>query len=55
MGLRKARRREAAVVGIGDDLKHDTAMIHPRLGMAMRRAVKRGRVIIPGHAEVGID
>jgi hypothetical protein len=28
-------------------------MIHPRLGMAMRRAIKRGRVIIPGHAKVG--
>ena len=28
-------------------------MIHPRLGMAMRRTLKRGRVIIPGHAKVG--
>ena len=28
-------------------------MIHPRLGMAMRRAIKRSRVIIPGHAKVG--
>ena len=28
-------------------------MIHPRLGMAMRGAIKRGRVIIPGHAKVG--
>ena len=29
---------KAAVVGIGGDLKHGAAMIHPRLGMAMRRA-----------------
>jgi len=41
------------VVGIGGDLEHGAAMIHPRLGMAMRRAIKRGRVIIPGHAKVG--
>ena len=41
---------KAAVVGLGGDLEHGAAMIHPRLGMAMRRAIKRGRVIIPGHA-----
>ena len=44
---------KAAVVGTGGDLEHGAAMIHPRLGMAMRRAIKRGRVIIPGHAKVG--
>jgi hypothetical protein len=44
---------KAAVVGVGGDLEHGAAMIHPRLGMAMRRAIKRGRVIIPGHAKVG--
>jgi len=44
---------KAAVVGIGGDLEHGAAMIHPRLGMAMRRSIKRGRVIIPGHAKVG--
>jgi hypothetical protein len=44
---------KAAVVGIGGDLEHGAAMIHPRLGMAMRSAIKRGRVIIPGHAKVG--
>jgi hypothetical protein len=44
---------KAAVVGIGGDLEHGAAMIHPRLGMAMRRAIQRGRVIIPGHAKVG--
>ena len=46
-------RTKAAVVGIAGDLEHGAAMIHPRLGMAMRRAIKRGRVIIPGHAKVG--
>jgi hypothetical protein len=44
---------KAAVVGLNGDLEHGAAMIHPRLGMAMRRAIKRGRVIIPGHAKVG--
>src|SRR3954447_21103553 len=67
-GLRSPRRRwrhlaraqrscaptpRRPVVGIGGDLEHGAAMIHPRLGMAMRRAIKRGRVIIPGHAKVG--
>jgi hypothetical protein len=44
---------KAALVGIGGDLEHGAAMIHPRLGMAMRRTIKRGRIIIPGHAKVG--
>jgi len=44
---------KAALVGIGGDLEHGAAMIHPRLGMAMRRTIKRGRVLIPGHAKVG--
>jgi hypothetical protein len=44
---------KAALVGIGGDLEHGAAMIHPRFGMAMRRAIRRGRVIIPGHAKVG--
>jgi len=44
---------KAALVGTGGDLEHGAAMIHPRLGMAMRRTLERGRVIIPGHAKVG--
>src|SRR2546421_8888674 len=36
---------KAAVVGIGGDLEHGAAMIHPRLCMAMRRAIKHRRVI----------
>ena len=44
---------KAALVGIAGDLEHGAAMIHPRIGMAMRRTIKRGRVIIPGHAKVG--
>ena len=44
---------KAALVGTSGDLEHGAAMIHPKLGMAMRRAIRRGRVIIPGHAKVG--
>src|SRR4051794_1266995 len=33
---------KAAVVGTGGDLEHGAATIHPRLGMAMRRTIKRG-------------
>jgi Amino acid synthesis len=36
---------KAALGGIGGDLEHGAAMVHPGLGMAMRRAIKRGRVI----------
>ena len=32
---------KAALVGTGGDLEHGAAMIHPRLGMAMRRTLKR--------------
>src|SRR5262245_55162690 len=44
---------KAALVGTDGDREHGAAMIHPRLGMAMRRSLRRGRVIIPGHAKVG--
>jgi hypothetical protein len=44
---------KAALVGTGGDLEHGAAMIHPRLGMAMRKTIRGGRVIIPGHAKVG--
>lgn len=44
---------KAALVGTSGDLEHGAAMIHPRLGMAMRTTLRRGRVIIPGNAKVG--
>jgi Amino acid synthesis len=56
LGSRPSQLRsytKAALVGTSGDLEHGAAMIHPRLGMAMRRTIKRGRVIIPGHAKVG--
>src|SRR4029450_159530 len=44
---------KAAIVGTAGDLEDGAAMIHPRLRTAMRRTIKRARVIIPGHAKVG--
>jgi hypothetical protein len=44
---------KGVIVGTNGDLEHGAAMIHPRLGMAMRKTIRRGRVIIPGHAKVG--
>src|SRR5262245_29341886 len=33
---------KAALVGTAGDLEHGAAMIHPRLGMAMRATLRRG-------------
>jgi hypothetical protein len=44
---------KAALVGTSGQLEHGAAMIHARAGMAMRRAIRRGRVLIPGNAKIG--
>lgn len=44
---------KAAVVGVNGDLEHAAAMIHVRLGLAMRRGIGTGRALIPGNAKVG--
>ncbi|MEW6687706.1 MAG: amino acid synthesis family protein [Pseudomonadota bacterium] len=44
---------KAALVGTGGDLEHGAAMIHVRIGLAMRRGLRRGRALIPGNAKVG--
>jgi hypothetical protein len=43
---------KAALVGTAGDLEHGAALIHPRLGMAMRTTLRRGKVLIPGNAKV---
>lgn len=43
---------KAALVGTSGDLEHGAAMIHARIGMAMRSTIRRGRVLIPGNAKV---
>ena len=44
---------KAALVGTAGDLEHGAAMIHVRLGLAMRKGVRGGAALIPGNAKVG--
>jgi hypothetical protein len=44
---------KAALIGTAGDPEHGAALIHPRLGMAMRATLRRGRVLIPGNAKIG--
>ncbi|MHA6618961.1 amino acid synthesis family protein [Pseudonocardia sp. DLS-67] len=44
---------KAALIGLAGDPEHGAALIHPRLGMAMRATLRRGRVLIPGNARIG--
>ena len=51
---------KAAIVGISGDLEHGHAMIHPKLGKAMRDPIGGGEALIPSAAKVasagtGID
>jgi hypothetical protein len=43
---------KAAIVGVGGDLEHGAAMIHPKLGKPMRAAVGGGKALIPSNAKV---
>lgn len=44
---------KAAIVGLDGDLEHGAAMIHVRLGLAMRQGVGAGLALIPGNAKRG--
>lgn len=44
---------KAAIVGVAGDLEHGGALIHPKLGKAMRAAVGGGKALIPSNAKVG--
>jgi hypothetical protein len=44
---------KAALVGTSGELEHGAAMIHVRLGLAMRRGARGGPALIPGNAKVG--
>ena len=44
---------KAALVGTGGDLEHGAAMIHVRIGLAMRKGAGAGPALIPGNAKVG--
>ncbi|GAB3412888.1 amino acid synthesis family protein [Flindersiella endophytica] len=44
---------KAALVGTEGDLEHGAGMIHVRLGLSMRTALRDGPALIPGNAKVG--
>jgi hypothetical protein len=44
---------KGALVGEAGDLEQGAAMIHCRLGLTMRGAIRAGRALIPGNAKVG--
>jgi hypothetical protein len=44
---------KAALVGTQGDLEHGAAMIHVRIGLAMREGAGGGPALIPGNAKVG--
>ncbi len=43
---------KAAIVGVGGDIEHAAALLHPKLGKPMRAAVGGGAAIIPSTAKV---
>lgn len=44
---------KAVLIGTDGDLEHGAAMIHVRIGLSMRRGIRRGSALIPGNAKVG--
>lgn len=43
---------KAVIVGTNGESEHGAAMIHPRLGLAMRKGLGAGPALIPGNAKV---
>lgn len=44
---------KGALVGVAGEIEHGGAMIHPRLGKAMRAPLGGGAALIPSNAKVG--
>lgn len=44
---------KGAIVGIGGEIEHAAALLHPRFGAPVRRAVHKGDDIIPSTKKVG--
>ncbi len=44
---------KAAVVGLGGELEHAAAILHPKLGKPLREAVGGGKAIIPSAKKMG--
>lgn len=44
---------KAAIVGEGGELEHAAAILHPKLGAPLRRAVEKGAALVPSAKKVG--
>lgn len=44
---------KAAIVGEGGELEHAAAILHPKLGAPLRRAVSKGAALVPSAKKVG--
>jgi hypothetical protein len=45
---------KGAVVGLGGELEHAAALLHPKLGHAVRRVVGGGKTMMPSAKKMGI-
>ncbi len=44
---------KGAIVGLAGELEHAAALLHPRLGAPLRKAVNGGKAIIPSAKKIG--
>ncbi len=44
---------KGAIVGVDGEIEHTAALLHPRFGAPMRKAVEQGKDIIPGTKKMG--
>ena len=44
---------KAAIVGVNGDIEHAAAILHPRMGKAIRAAIGGGRAVIPSTQKIG--
>jgi hypothetical protein len=44
---------KAAIVGEAGELEHAAAILHPKMGASLRRAVSRGAALVPSAKKVG--
>ncbi len=56
LGIRPAQAEsygKAAMVGEGGELEHAAAILHPKLGAPLRKAVEKGAALVPSSKKMG--
>ena len=56
LGIRPAQAEsygKAAIVGEGGELEHAAAILHPKLGAPLRKAVEKGAALVPSAKKMG--